>query len=94
VLTPPHHPYTRMLLAFAEDDDVAAEPPAGGIAAAAHSGCVFAARCPHKLGPLCDTTPPPLRALSASHAIACHLDLIPNVAVPRISVDRAAVGTG
>ena len=26
VLAPPHHPYTRMLLASAEDDDVAAEP--------------------------------------------------------------------
>jgi peptide/nickel transport system ATP-binding protein len=78
VLAPPHHPYTRILLASAEDDEEAAEPAASGIAAAVHSGCVFAARCPHKLGPLCDTTPPPLRALSPSHAIACHLDMLPN----------------
>jgi peptide/nickel transport system ATP-binding protein len=40
VLAPPHHPYTRVLLASAADDEVAAEPAAGGVAAAAHSGCV------------------------------------------------------
>ena len=94
VLAPPHHPYTRMLLASAEDDEAAAEPAAGGgIAAAAHSGCVFAARCPHKLGPLCDTTPP-LRALSPSHAIACHLDPLPDAVVPCVFVSPATVGTG
>jgi peptide/nickel transport system ATP-binding protein len=38
-----------------------------------HTGCVFAARCPHKLGSICDTTAPPFRVLSPSHAIACHL---------------------
>ena len=93
VLAPPHHPYTRILLASAADDEVAAEPAAGGIAAATHSGCVFAARCPHKLGPLCDTVPPPLKARSASHAIACHLDILPTVAVPSVCVDSAAVVT-
>jgi peptide/nickel transport system ATP-binding protein len=81
VLAPPHHPYTEMLLDSAADDEAAAEPAAGGMAAAPHAGCVFAARCPHKLGPVCDETPPPLRALSASHAIACHLDPVPNAAV-------------
>jgi peptide/nickel transport system ATP-binding protein len=78
VLAPPHHPYTQILLASAADDDLAAEPADGEIVAAAHAGCVFATRCPHKLGPVCDTTPPPYRALSASHTIACHLDTIPN----------------
>src|SRR5271167_4801398 len=94
VLAPPHHPYTRILLASAEDDEVAAEPAAGSIAVAAHSGCVFAARCPHKLGSLCDTTPPPLRALSPSHAIACHLDTLPNAVVPRVFVGSATLRTG
>src|SRR5712671_2354279 len=64
VLAPPYHPYTRILLASAADDEPAAEPAAGGMAAAAHAGCVFATCCPHKLGPVCDTTPPPLRSLS------------------------------
>jgi len=41
-----------------------------------HTGCVFAARCPHKLGPICDTKALPFKVLSGSHAIACHLDTV------------------
>jgi peptide/nickel transport system ATP-binding protein len=81
VLAPPYHPYTRMLLASAADDEPATEPAGGGMAAATHAGCVFAARCPHKLGPVCDKVPPPLRVLSPSHAIACHLYAMPDPAV-------------
>ena len=55
VLAPPHHPYTRMLLASVADDEAVTEP-ADSMAAASHRGCVFAARCPHKLGAVCDTT--------------------------------------
>jgi peptide/nickel transport system ATP-binding protein len=95
VLAPPHHPYTRALLASAADDEPVLEPPAGRMAAAIHAGCVFAARCPHKLGPVCDTTTPPLRILSASHAIACHLDILSDSAVPpallRQDPQRAAI---
>ena len=94
VLAPPHHPYTRVLLASAEDDEEAGEPMAGGIALAAHSGCVFATRCPQNLGALCDTTPPPFKSLSASHAIACHLDTLPDTGVPRVFVSPATLGTG
>jgi peptide/nickel transport system ATP-binding protein len=93
VLAPPYHPYTRILLASAVDDDRAPEPTAGRLAGAAQAGCVFAPRCPHKLGSLCDTQPPPLRAASASHSIACHLDIVP-VTSPRVSADQAALGTG
>jgi peptide/nickel transport system ATP-binding protein len=75
VLAPPHHPYTEVLLASAADDELTsvAEPASVGLAAG-HIGCVFAARCPHKLGSICDVETPPTRVLSASHAIACHLD--------------------
>jgi peptide/nickel transport system ATP-binding protein len=86
VLAPPHHPYTQMLLASAADDEPVSEVAANGTATAAHRGCVFAARCPHKLGAVCDEEPPPLKALSASHAIACHLDPIPNAAALPVSV--------
>jgi peptide/nickel transport system ATP-binding protein len=89
VLAPPHHPYTRILLASAADDDQAPERTAGGPAGAAQAGCVFAARCPHKLGSLCDTTPPPLRAASASHTIACHLDTLPDSVVAPLSIELA-----
>jgi peptide/nickel transport system ATP-binding protein len=81
VLAPPYHPYTRMLLASTADDEAGAEPAAGGMAAATHTGCVFAARCPHKLGPICDIAPPPAQAVSESHTIACHIDAIPSAAV-------------
>jgi hypothetical protein len=57
------------------------EPTASVMAVAAHRGCVFAACCPHKLDAVCDEQPPPLKELTASHAIACHLDLVPNAAV-------------
>jgi peptide/nickel transport system ATP-binding protein len=85
VLAPPHHPYTRMLLDSAIDDD----PPADlagttSSAAATQGGCVFAARCPHKIGPICETVAPPLKTLSASHTIACHLELERPAAGPPI----------
>jgi peptide/nickel transport system ATP-binding protein len=78
VLAPPHHPYTSILLASAADDEPALEPATNGTAAAPNHGCVFAARCPHKLGRVCDEEAPPLRALTASHTIACHLDPVAN----------------
>jgi len=75
VLAPPYHPYTKILLASAADDEPTAVPQgASAELAVGHPGCVFAARCPHHLGSICATKPPPLRVQSASHAIACHLD--------------------
>lgn len=37
------------------------------------AGCRFATRCHRKLGVLCDTVPPPLRRLSPSHEVSCHI---------------------
>ena len=37
-------------------------------------GCRFASRCPRKLGAICDTEPPPVRRLSETHEIVCHID--------------------
>ena len=93
VMAPPQHSYTGILLASAADDEVPAEPAAGAIAGAAHGGCIFAARCPHKLGPLCNT-PPPLRTLSPSHAIACHLDTLLNATVEPALVGSQPRGGG
>jgi peptide/nickel transport system ATP-binding protein len=95
VLAPPHHPYTRMLLASAANDEPVVEPIAAGVAAGPQTGCVFAARCPHKIGAICHTTPPPVKALSESHAIACHLDIAPSTAptpvVVHLDAQRAAI---
>jgi len=85
VLAPPHHPYTRLLLESAIDDQLAVELIGSAPAAVATpGGCVFAARCPHKISPVCDTVPPPLQMLSASHTIACHLKLEQPATMPPI----------
>jgi peptide/nickel transport system ATP-binding protein len=79
VLRPPYHPYTEALLSavplvgsrgraasrvrLAGD---ASAPPAGG-------GCRFAHRCPRRIGPVCDTVPPPVIEPVPGHRIACHL---------------------
>ena len=95
VLAPPHHPYTLALLASAADDEPVAESAGSPTASAASGGCVFAGRCPRKLGSICDAVPPPLKALSTSHAVACHLDLLPGAAWPLALVQsdprRAAI---
>ena len=81
VLSPPHHPYTRMLLAAAPKlaAETASEAPTQPVSqtAAGHasSGCPFHERCAYKIGAVCETTRPPLRPMSATHDIACHLDI-------------------
>jgi len=78
VFTPPFHPYTEALLAAAPRPDPEAPPPAVLLDGAMPSptvklaGCPFASRCPRKLGAVCETTPPPVRA-SGAHTIACHI---------------------
>jgi peptide/nickel transport system ATP-binding protein len=85
VLEPPHHPYTRMLLDSATDDEPGRERTGNTLAASPmQGGCVFAARCPHKIEAVCDTLPPPLKTLSESHTIACHLELEQSAAMPLI----------
>ena len=71
----PVHPYTRALLASIPDVNVRRErlatiegsvPIVGDMPA----GCRFAPRCAWR-SEACVGTPPPLRALSATHAVAC-----------------------
>jgi peptide/nickel transport system ATP-binding protein len=75
VLSPPWHPYTKVLLtSLAHDapvESIGTESPAGG-------GCPFRDRCPHRLGAICDTVAPLLRAISETHAVACHLEILPD----------------
>ncbi len=82
VLSAPFHPYTEALLASAPTPDPDAPPPAvvlGGTMPSPSqeiTGCVFASRCPRKIGPVCDTMQPCVRR-SGEHEIACHIDLMP-----------------
>jgi len=81
VLLAPRHPYTQALLASVPQARAAWSPPASsalrGAAAAVveiSAGCRYQARCPYKIGAICETVPPPLRHVSPSHRAACHLD--------------------
>jgi len=81
VLRPPYHPYTEALLSavpvvgargrVASRVRLAGNP--GDVTAG--PGCRFASRCPRRIGPVCDTIPPPWREASEGHRIACHIPL-------------------
>ena len=81
VLVSPRHPYTQTLLTAVPQPRANGFPaealPARRIPSAAHdagAGCRFQARCPHKIKGICETVVPPLRRLSLTHHVACHLD--------------------
>ncbi len=81
VVQPPYHPYTEALLSSAPEVDpsrrrkpirLEGSPPDPSVKI---QGCPFAGRCHKKLGELCDTETPPLKRLSDTHYIYCHLPL-------------------
>ena len=79
VMEPPYHPYTEALLSAVptltrtEYDRIRLPPQARPGAGA--TGCVFAGRCPRRIGTICDTVEPPMRAPRPGHVMACHLPL-------------------
>ncbi len=85
VLSPPHHPYTRLLLAsvpelrtgWLEEVMHTREARSGisrAVQVSAH-GCSFSERCPVAVEGLCEREPPPIRARPGGHLIACHRTL-------------------
>ena len=82
VFAAPTHPYTEALLSAIPIPDPDRAQGArirltGEVASPINPppGCRFASRCPRKLGPICETTPPPDRLASKTHHIACHIPL-------------------
>jgi peptide/nickel transport system ATP-binding protein len=80
VFSGPHHPYTEALLSAVPTLDSPARERIrleGEVPSAADppTGCVFHTRCPRKIGPICETTEPPLAEAEAGHAIRCHIPL-------------------
>jgi peptide/nickel transport system ATP-binding protein len=79
VFAPPYHPYTEALLSAVPVPDPDAR--SGGIvlegtvpsATEMLTGCPFSSRCPRKVGPVCDETPPPEQHLANGHRIVCHI---------------------
>ena len=55
---------------------------APGASARPNSGCKFANRCARRVGPICDSVPPPLQQAGPNHAIRCHIPLRELAAVP------------
>jgi len=82
VLSPPYHPYTRLLITSVPEmrvgwleDSVKTREAAAGIArgiAITATGCPFTNRCPIAIDGLCDREAPPVRQPSPGHQIACH----------------------
>jgi peptide/nickel transport system ATP-binding protein len=79
VLQPPYHPYTQALLSAVPRLDVGPErpgrvplPDAPPDQLPDGRGCVLKARCPIKLGPVCDDALPPPVAAGRDHVIYCH----------------------
>ena len=91
VLNPPWHPYTEALMASAPVPDPDAQPTTIRLPGfvptmrAQFEGCFFTGRCPRKIGPVCDDTPPPAQtAADGDHVIYCH---IPLEELARLQVD-------
>ena len=91
VLNAPSHPYTEALLSAAPVPDPDAAPTRIRLEGAVPTlreqfeGCFFAGRCPRKIGPICDHTPPPARTGpdSPDHVIYCHIPVDQLMAMQR-----------
>ena len=78
IFSAPFHPYTLSLLRAVPGSSFGApETTANGSRTPASSarGCVFAGRCPARIGPICDTTVPDFKTTGASLRIRCHHDI-------------------
>ena len=83
VLSPPYHPYTRLLISsvpelrvgWLEEMMETQEAQAGidRVVTLADKGCPFFDRCPRAMKGTCDEETPPVRSLTGSHSIECHL---------------------
>jgi peptide/nickel transport system ATP-binding protein len=85
VLTPPFHPYTRLLISSVPElrigwleDTMQKREMAVGIARGVEItavGCPFYNRCPMAIEGTCDTEVPPIREPIKDHLIACHITI-------------------
>ena len=82
VLSPPYHPYTRLLIAsvpelrigWLEETMQTQEAQAGidRVVELVEVGCPFFDRCPLAIEGTCDRETPPIRDLGGGHTIECH----------------------
>ncbi|SHJ89593.1 peptide/nickel transport system ATP-binding protein [Shimia gijangensis] len=84
VLTPPFHPYTRLLVSSVPEPRIGwlegaiqSQEAQAGIAGAVELtdvGCPFFARCPQSVAGKCDLVAPPRMRVGTGHTIECHLE--------------------
>jgi peptide/nickel transport system ATP-binding protein len=79
VFAPPFHPYTHSLLHAVpvplrppDEKSASARPGASGTEAFG-AACVYAGRCPWRIGTICETERPPWRELDEGGGLRCHL---------------------
>jgi len=82
VLSPPYHPYTRLLISsvpelrigWLEDTMKTQEAKAGidRVVTITETGCAFFDRCPLAMEGTCDMEIPPMRNFAKGHIIECH----------------------
>jgi peptide/nickel transport system ATP-binding protein len=82
VLSPPYHPYTRLLISsvpemrigWLEDAMKTQEAEAGidRVVELVEEGCAFFDRCPLAIDGTCDLEIPPIQDLGKGHVIECH----------------------
>jgi peptide/nickel transport system ATP-binding protein len=87
----PSHPYTETLLAAARETRNDAHRTSGPLSSSYETsprGCVFRARCPRKLGAICDDERPPFADAGNAHFIRCHIPATELRALQRQSVDN------
>jgi len=79
VIRPPYHPYTEALLSAVPDVNPSKKKKPIRLEGSPPDpskkiiGCPFAGRCHKEIKGLCSTTPPPLKQVSPTHYIYCHL---------------------
>ena len=82
VLSPPYHPYTRLLIASVPElrvgwleetmETQVAQAGIDRVVTLTDIGCPFFDRCPLAIEGTCDRETPPIRDLGGGHAIECH----------------------
>jgi peptide/nickel transport system ATP-binding protein len=81
VFNPPYHPYTEALLSAVPIADASVEKKRIILEGALPSvldppkGCPFHTRCPRRLGPVCESEPPPAVKAAEGHMIRCHIPM-------------------
>ena len=77
IFTPPHHPYTALLLdsipGRGEHHVSALSEDASTVGTAPETGCAFEPRCQHRIASLCEVDEPPRLHDSETHDVLCHL---------------------